>query len=620
MQREPFVIRIVPLGDDRYETRVQSPAGEASSPCDLGELGVWLRAAAQAIPSDGDEWRSGGDFDAALAAVEARRSEETVWSATCIGGALYRAVFTATVRRLFDQSLGQAGAGAGRPDPGVLPVEVRFELADPLEARLATLPWELLYDPDRKIFLAHSEETPVIRYLAFEGRVRRVDLPPVLRVLVVAASPEDQATLDVSKELKILRRWPQANIVVERLERPGRGSLRRALRRGVHVLHFMGHGTFDRGTGEGSIALLDGEGNADWVSGPELAGWLLNSPSLRLVVLNACSTGTDMGPQPFAGVASALVRRGVPAVLAMRRPIPDGHAVDFARTLYGRLAEGRPLDAALSSARHELAIVEPGADHWATPALFVHTHDVFHVPTDVRPLLTRVFSWSGVVGSNIALGAWIHSQGGPSFFLPGVKFTSVHEMTVPVFGILFVGPLLLLTLYSVLLYQRTTPERGIIHRLPVAFSMPIYVNRKIAFWYQGFFLLIFLIVPVASQVHLMRLFWEGEVYTKHSPQTRFSQHWDHWTKPVSPLVILTDDYRFGPRNERNPPRRPEACEGLDVCNATFFPFWQPWLYLLMELGILVLFVSVMWGIWAREPLRWRVLLRRRQISVPEVTP
>lgn len=615
MPRESFVVQITSVGAAGYETHVRSPAGETTATCDLRPVADLLRAAADAIPAGAEDWRTQG-FEAALQAVDQTISTTGSWQPEVIGEALYHAIFVDKVQRLFDQSRGLARSGEG-----ILPIELRFELESPHQARLATLPWELLYDPEKGAFLAQLEETPITRYLSFDGRIRRLEMPDVLRVLVVAAAPSDLVALQWDRELEILSGWPQANIVIDHLEQPTRQQLRRALRRGYHVMHFLGHGTFDAGTGDGSLTLVDEHGRADWVPGTDLARWVVNSRTLRLVVLNACNTAQGSGPQPFAGVASALVHGGVAATLAMRRPIPDGHAVAFARVLYSRLTQGQPLDAALSSARQELAILDPNdaRAHWATPTLYAHTNDVFYIPVNLKKTLTRVFSWLGVVTANIAGNAWMQSQTGPQ--LPGFDFSRVNESTTPVFGVLLVAPLLVPLLLLILRYQRGTRERGLFHRLPIAFAIPIGDNRFLARSYQVIILLALVAMPVFSQVHFQRLILGGESWSCHGKPVTFAQGAaQHLTRPTSFGVVFEHKYCFGPKKTDEGKRNPVCAKNSErICEVTFFPFWEPWILLLADLYIFVLSLAVLWGIWAREPL-FRTLHRPFRRLSPLRTP
>ncbi|MCG8454778.1 MAG: CHAT domain-containing protein [Holophagales bacterium] len=604
MERHVFDIRIALRPDGLYEVRADSPAGQGSVTTGLESQAHWLEEAARLIPDAPGVWRS-GNLDEVSEQIRDKVAQSRRWDPRTLGEGLYREIFTGELRRLFHESRGIAGT-----EGGTLAIELHLDLEDPLEARLATLPWELLYDPERRVFLAQSETTPVVRYLRFDGPSRRVRLPQVLRILVVTSSPEDLPELDMSAGAELAEPWPQANLVVRRLVDPDEETLRAAIQDDIHVLHFEGHGQTDFVTGEGQIALVGADGQAEWLSGPELGSWLLNRPSLRLVVLNACSTGADIGRRSFSGMASALVRAGVPAVLAMRRPIEDGHAVRFARELYSRLMDGRSLEAALSSARHELQVSNPASDVWSVPTLLVHTQDVFHIPADERPALTKAFSWLGVVTANVAVNLWAQSQSGPQ--LPGFSFENMHEQTAPLFGVLFVAPLLLLMLYVLLRYQRLSREPGLYFRFPIAFGFPISPNRTLASAFQATMLVCLVAIPVFSQVHFMRLLYHEEIWEKRDPDKVYSHKWKHLTEPISPWILFSDerdDYRLGPR--KSEAKGPDPCERYETCAVTVFPFWQPWFYVVMEFVVAGMFLSFLWGIWGREPLRWSRLLRGR---------
>ncbi|MGH7490686.1 MAG: CHAT domain-containing protein [bacterium] len=90
--------------------------------------------------------------------------------------------------------------------------------------------------------------------------------------------------------------------------------------------------------------------------------------SLRLVFLNACLTARASSAGPYAGLATALLRAGIPAVVAMQFPISDAAAIAFSRAFYRRLAASDTVDAAVTEGR--LAIHRLGRGEWATPVLF----------------------------------------------------------------------------------------------------------------------------------------------------------------------------------------------------------------------------------------------------------
>ena len=98
-----------------------------------------------------------------------------------------------------------------------------------------------------------------------------------------------------------------------------------------HVLHYMGHGAFDPHASQSVLVLPAPDGTSTRLSAERLAQVVRDVESLRLVVLNACDTGRTPGSdeQPFTGLAHALVRGGVPAVIAMQLPIPDRAAIEI---------------------------------------------------------------------------------------------------------------------------------------------------------------------------------------------------------------------------------------------------------------------------------------------------
>ena len=120
--------------------------------------------------------------------------------------------------------------------------------------------------------------------------------------------------------------------------------------------------------------LEDSRGAPNEVTGDELGGFMQDEKSLRLVVLNSCEGARASHVDPFSGVASALLRCGIPAVIGMQAEITDEAAVTFSDRLYTALAQGFPIDAALAQSRR--AIVAAGKDvEFGTPVLFMRVAD-----------------------------------------------------------------------------------------------------------------------------------------------------------------------------------------------------------------------------------------------------
>lgn len=300
-----------------------------------------------------------------------RLESSTLAAAKEFGGKLYAAVFAAEVNDCLQRSLMEAaGQSAG----------LRFRLRLSSAPELLDLPWELLYQPAQNRFLALSVETPLVRYLDLPGRVTPLAVTPPLNILVVIASPRDYPALDVEAEWQRLRESvrdleTRGLLTVDRLETPTLAALQRQLRRKeYHVFHFIGHGGFDEQAQDGLLMLEDEHGNSRPVSGQYLGVLLHDEKALRLALLNACEGGRTSRSDPFAGVCQSLLQQGVPAVIAMQFAISDQAAIALAHEFYSALADGLPVDTALTEARKAIFAQSTGAE-WGTPVLYLRTAD-----------------------------------------------------------------------------------------------------------------------------------------------------------------------------------------------------------------------------------------------------
>lgn len=131
------------------------------------------------------------------------------------------------------------------------------------------------------------------------------------------------------------------------------------------------------------MLLLEEEDGLARPMGAEGLAVLSGDSGISLAVLNAYETGARASG-PFAGIAPALVRAGLPAVVAMQAPMPDASATRFSRTLYAALADGLSLDAAVTEGRKAVALYA-GMDQpdWAIPVLYLRAPDgILWTPAD----------------------------------------------------------------------------------------------------------------------------------------------------------------------------------------------------------------------------------------------
>jgi hypothetical protein len=304
------------------------------------------------------------------------------------GSRLFDAVFTDRVRRALTSSLDQVeGVSTGLARPGC-------GWADCPE--LAELPWEYLYDPDARRFLALSAVgRRSWRYLELPRRIRPlvVQLAP-LRILLDGRQPHRLSPGSTSwrSGRRCATRCPTCRTPACRappgVPRGGWQTCGASLRRGdFHVFHFIGHGRYDPldpgrrpragGPGRAGAALQRGRPRRPAVRSQEPA-----TGGAQLVRGEPGVARTDPTPERRRAWSTS----GIPAVVAMQFEITDDAAITFAHSLYEAVADGYHLDAAMAEARNAVRD-EPNPVEWATPVLYLRAPDgrIFDLPARPAP-------------------------------------------------------------------------------------------------------------------------------------------------------------------------------------------------------------------------------------------
>ncbi len=361
-------------GAQQYPVAVlRSPAGEARAtmqfPFDRLALDNRLLALQNAL------LRSG--------VVRRRVSSPDEQAVQDFGAALFDALIANEIRSRFDTSV-RLAEEQGRG----LRLKLRINAPE-----LALLPWELLYDSRQGEYVALSRATPIVRYLELPQAMPPLRVAPPLRILGLITSPRDLPPLDIALERQrveaaIADLRERGLVELTWLEGQTWRDLQRAMRSGPwHVFHFIGHGDFDRNADEGVIALADEQGRTYRLSATQLGRLLDDHFSLRLAILNSCEGAHGSERDLMSSTAATLVRRGIPAVLAMQHEISDDAAIELAHTFYEAIADGLPVDAALAESRKAICLAVPNSVEWSTPVLYLRAPDgrVFDVdPRDSR--------------------------------------------------------------------------------------------------------------------------------------------------------------------------------------------------------------------------------------------
>ncbi len=367
-----FELEIREGGPRNYPVAVRSPAGEAQEqmrlPFDEGEIEDRLRTLEVALLRSGGRRRR-------MPSQEERTVHE-------FGQALFESLLVGDVRTRYEISLDKA-----RQQNKGLRLKLRIQPPE-----LTGLPWEFLYDEGQGEYLCLSSETPLVRYVDLRRPIEQLPVTPPLRILGMVASPLDLEPLDVEDEKRLVEQAIKdlrADGLVELtwLEGQTWRDLQRAMRRGWwHIFHFIGHGDFDPATDEGRIALSDESGRRHLLKATHLARLLDDHRPLRLAFLNSCEGAQGSEGDPFSSTAATLVRRGIPAVVAMQYEISDKAAIEFSRSFYEAVADSMPVDAAVAEARTAVSMVSNL--EWGTPVLYMRSPDgrIFDVSTEEPPV------------------------------------------------------------------------------------------------------------------------------------------------------------------------------------------------------------------------------------------
>lgn len=312
------------------------------------------------------------------------------------GTLLYRTLFNGQVEEFFNQTLYSI------PEGDRLHIHLAFQ--NEMANELASLPWEFLYYPGTKkrlgFFMATSVDLVLSRYMEVEEnhQVFEKDAEETLRILIAVSQPQDvglsspqsiiksnfieQLIIDAIQRLD--ERYPK-RVKFSVLAQPTIDDLLDTLERDKpHVLHFVGHGHFNKKEQKGEIALLkpDKQG-ALWIRYRDFAEFFAQTHAQkrhipRIVFLQLCQEATLNFNTSLAELAPELIRANVQAAITMRYPLPDIDAEIFCEIFYEQLLLDKPVDHAVQAGRWRLAIRGPevyDSRVFGTPILYMSRHD-----------------------------------------------------------------------------------------------------------------------------------------------------------------------------------------------------------------------------------------------------
>jgi len=245
---------------------------------------------------------------------------------------------------------------------------------------VADLPWESIFNPVAKLWLAADPLTPFSRYV--DAQVPPpLRLEPPLKLLIVTAEPQALPPVGAAEEIEAVRNalaglLQKRQVNVRVLEHATRQSLNSDIADfRPHLFHFVGHG---RRIGNSyGLVLETREGSEGLVEADTLCELLHQSGQMRVALLNACDT---------SGAAFALAKSGI-AAIGMQDKIRSEAAIPFCRSFYEAVANSVPLDLAANRGRFSIRL-ECGGNRrdWCLPAIFLPAGraELFHIERKIQ--------------------------------------------------------------------------------------------------------------------------------------------------------------------------------------------------------------------------------------------
>jgi CHAT domain/Effector-associated domain 2 len=145
-----------------------------------------------------------------------------------------------------------------------------------------------------------------------------------------------------------------------------------------HIFHFIGHGRLNDDAGQLAFVIDVGGpnfGKPDWKAADDVVELFPVDSLPQVVILQACEGARQSESDAFASVASKLLLRGIPIVVAMQYEIPAGVANQFVCRLYEEIiVQKNPVEIAVQEARNAIAQGYERPD-FATPVIYMNVAD-----------------------------------------------------------------------------------------------------------------------------------------------------------------------------------------------------------------------------------------------------
>ncbi|HEY6392604.1 MAG TPA: CHAT domain-containing protein, partial [Bryobacteraceae bacterium] len=271
----------------------------------------------------------------------------------------------------------------------------RQKEADEAATELLALPWELIRDK-RGFLFQGANAVRVRRTLPSRDSHAAVATKPPLKVLLVSPRPEDESA-------RYIDHRASARPLVEALSKLGElaefkllmpptfAALEQELKHDkYHVVHFDGHGVYDRKHGLGELCFENPEDSglleqrrSHLVPADQIAA-VVRDHRVPLFFLDACQTAKAV-EDPSASVAGKLLESGVASVAAMSHSVLVETTRRFVSEFYPALLSGKRVGQAMLAGqsalqanpfRGKVFTGDLNLQDWFVPVLFQEEQDL----------------------------------------------------------------------------------------------------------------------------------------------------------------------------------------------------------------------------------------------------
>lgn len=271
-----------------------------------------------------------GDIDNLYKTLKRNSDDNLIFQ---LGGKLFNLIFNNTCASKFHDFFDCANSNK--------PLRILLEIESDLP-HIEALPWEFLCVP------TDSKRNGCVKFstngkLSFSRKkdlhsspsIINLDEKPI-RVLVVVANIENIGRVQyesITKKAEEIQNRNKDKVNFDYLYDATNISIIEKINLfKPHIFHFIGHGKANDDNEK--LAIFDGSGTGfpEWIDSKNI-GWF-NNHKVDLAIIQACESGRNSQVHKFKGIASRILQKNIPIVIAMQHKVSNYTANIFSEKFY----------------------------------------------------------------------------------------------------------------------------------------------------------------------------------------------------------------------------------------------------------------------------------------------